>query len=221
MMVMVMTWRKVWRVPGPGQMPSPAGWLWAGDGRGPQMGWPRCRAGGKRLLSSSWLSLSSPAQALYPGLPGCLLLIPGPQLQKPLLHSHQPLQRGQAEHRPGHRAVAVGGCRHPRAQAAQDPGPLEAAPASQHGEWGGEPRWLSRAPVTRQHCTPGKRGRGWGRGGWGELTENLVRWSCLNQYFFLSFGIVDSSLSQAHVQRHVSCWLFPCKIFSKPLLIIC
>lgn len=37
------------------------------------------------------------------------------------------------------------------------------------------------------------------------LSENIVHWSCLNRYFFLSFGIVDSSLSQAHVQRHVSC----------------
>lgn len=84
------------------------------------------------------LSLSSPAQALYPGLAGCLLLVPGPQLQEPLLHGHQPLQCGQAEHCPGHRAVAVGGRRHPRAQAAQDPGPLEANSQSEVG--GGEVR---------------------------------------------------------------------------------
>jgi hypothetical protein len=46
-------------------------------------------------------------------------------------------------------------------------------------------------------------GRGWGGGV--ALSENIVHWSCLNRYFFLSLGIVDSSPSQAHVQRHVSC----------------
>lgn len=162
---------------------SPALWLWPPDGA----------AVSRRGMEAAWerpltLSLSSPAQALYPGLPGCVLLVPGPQLQKPLLHGHQPLQRGQAEHRPGHRAVAVGRRRHPRAQTAQGPGSLEAH-SSQNGGWRGDPRWLSQAPVTRPRCTPGMGGGGAGAGR-GDSAGAMERWSCPNRYFFSSLVLL-------------------------------
>lgn len=101
------------------------------------------------------------------------------------------------------------GCRQPPSSTSPSrprPRAIRGPPPARIGGGEGDPRGLSQAPVTRQHCTPGIWGRGWGRGwGWGYLTENLLHWSCLNQYFFSSFGMVDSSPSQAHVQRHVSC----------------
>ncbi|XP_011803209.1 PREDICTED: neuron-specific protein family member 2 isoform X2 [Colobus angolensis palliatus] len=48
-------------------------------------------------------------------------------------------------------------------------------------------------------------GAGQGRVGGGAHRKHGVCWSCLNRYFFSFLGIVDSSPSQAHVQRHVSC----------------
>lgn len=48
------------------------------------------------------------AQAMHPRIAGGLLCQPGQQLQGTLLHGHQPLQPGQAEHIPFAVTMATG-----------------------------------------------------------------------------------------------------------------